>query len=143
MNTLRASRQSEYRKVKTRRQRYLAARRAARRVRLPHNSKVRPLLARLGVMRRALTTSGTPGDCSTPLSLLSRLRVYEEHLAQRVKADAFLGQKRAPVPVTTGAVSRLTLKRVGASSPALRRTAAAAHTQSVRHMLRADRTLSA
>lgn len=143
MNTLRASRQSEYRKVKTRRQKYFAARRAARRARLPHNSKVRPLLARLDVVRRTLMALAARKGSSKPLSLLSSLQTYEEHLAQRVKVDAFLGQNRAPIPATSGAVSRLTLKRAGVGSSALRRTSAVAHAQSVRRMLGAERVLSA
>lgn len=143
MNTLRASRQSEYRKVKTRRQKYFAARRAARRVRPPHNSKVRPLLIRLAVVRRALAALATRKGCSKPLSLLSRLHTYEGHLAQQVKVDALLRRKQAPGPIATGAVSKLTLKRVGVGSFALHRAAAVAHAQSARRMLGAERALSA
>ena len=142
MNTLRASRQNEYRKIKTRRQKYFAARRAARRVRLPHNSKAGGLLARLAVVRRALTAAVRKRS-SKPLPLLSNLQTYEEHLARRVKVDALLQQKRAPIPTTTGAVSRLTFKRADARSPVLRRAAAATHAQSVRHMLGAERVLGA
>jgi hypothetical protein len=142
MNTLRASRQSEYRRVKTRKQKYLAGRRAARRVSPTHSSKANYILARLNTVRRAI--AALPGDNTSTgrTPTLGALQAYANYLVQQAQADAQLSRSQTRT-ATPGAVARTTLKVVRAPSSARRRAAAAAQVQSTQRTVDAERALMA
>lgn len=143
MNTLRAFRQSEYRRVKVRQQKYLAARRAARKVPPQRKGNLRPLLARLRATQRAMTAlvAGRGADEVSPA--LSNLQMYEKRLVQQIKASVSSNNGRRPHTAVSGALTRTTLKQVRVGSSVRERVAAATHACSIRHMVTAERALSA
>lgn len=143
MNTLRAFRQSEYRRVKVRQQKYLAARRAARRAPPQRKSNLRPLLARLNATRRAMMALVALRGADEVSPVLSKLQMYEKRLAQQIKADVSSNSGRRPQTAVSGTVTRTTFKQVQVGSSALERAAAATHARSTRHMFTAERALSA
>lgn len=144
MNTLRASRQSEYRLAKVRHQKYLAARRAAKATIACHrNSNLRPLLVRLDATQRAMAALIARGDSyKTPL-VVSRLQMYERRLIQQVRSDVSSNTGRRLPVASAGAVTGVAFKQVQASSSRRGRVAAATHVRSARQMFVAERARSA
>lgn len=117
------------------------ARHAARRALTPRPCRLPSLRARLAAVGSAV--AGLRESTSSPLSapVLARLTAYQNHLEQQARANAACTQTRsAPA---SGVIARTIFKKLGAASTAAGRIAAEKHVQSVRHMLKAERGLSA
>lgn len=87
--------------------------------------------------------AGLRESTSFPLSapVLARLTAYQNYLEQQARADAACTQTRSAL--ASGVIARTIFKKLGAASTAAGRIAAEKHVQSVRHMLKAERGLSA
>lgn len=124
---------------------YYAARRFARHVArhalTPRLSRLPSLRMRLAAMSSAVAglRENTPSLLSTPA--LARLTAYRNYLEQQARADAACTRIRPAH--TSGVVARTIFKKISAASTAASRTVAEKHVQSVRHMLKAERGLSA
>ena len=124
---------------------YYAARRlarhAARRARTPRLSRLPSLRTRLEAVNSAVAglRESTPSPLSAPA--LARLTAYQNHLEQQVRADAACTQVRSVH--ASGVIARTIFKKISAASTVAGRIAAEKHVQSVCHMLKAERGLSA
>jgi hypothetical protein len=117
------------------------ARRTARRTLTPRLSRLSSLRARLEAVNSAVAglRENTPAILSVPA--LARLMMYRNYLEQQVRADAACTQIRPAY--ASGVVARTIFKKISATSTVAGRSAAEKHIQSVRHMLKAERGLSA
>jgi hypothetical protein len=143
MNTLRAFRQSEYRRIKARQQKYLAARRVVRGTLSTQNSNLRPFLARLGAAQRVIAGLAFRQNANKASLPLNALQTYTRRLTQQIRADALSSSGRRHGTAPTGATTQTTFKSARAGSPAEERITAATHVRSTRHMFAAERALSA